>query len=358
MNEKKNSFLSYSDLLSPVINSVIIKYYGDKKDIASSKLEVNLYDEIMNYCTRPGKRVRPLLVVLGYKGYTRRPSGNDDIFAVAAAIEMMHAFLLIQDDIIDKSPLRRGEKSLHLVMAEKYSSMTHSETVGADTALVLADVLFANALELINNTRFRGATKSRFMHYFAMTYEKTAFGQILDVLNSLPRKLAPGNTVSSEISLLKTAYYTIYYPLLMGYLLSGKNSSAEMIAIKEFSLPLGLAFQLRDDIQGAFGSEDNIGKPSDSDIHEGKLTGLVQDSIDSLSGRERKEFIKLFTINRKKKTDVNRIRKIIVECGALERAKQKHSERISQSRGHLPGLKVKKAYKDVLQGLIDLISDI
>lgn len=354
----KNPFLEYSDSLSPVINNIIVTFYNRKKETSSSELEFNLYSELMRYCTRPGKRVRPLLVLLGFKGYTRRPFGNDDIISIAAAIEMMHAFLLIQDDIIDKSPLRRGEKSLHLLMADCYSRLTYSETIGADTALVLADVLFANALELINNTRFSGTAKRRFMHYFAMTYEKTAMGQILDILNSLPRSVNPGSTVSGEISLLKTAYYTIYYPLLMGYLLTGRKSSADKDAIKDFSLPLGLAFQLRDDILGVFGSEDATGKPSDSDILEGKLTTLIQDTADALSGNKRKEFINLFTAKKKKRTDINRIRKMIIESGALERARGKHGALISEAKHILPSLRMNKNYRIILQGLIELVSEI
>ena len=355
---RKNPFTLFGEAHSPGIDTVISEYYENKIRETPSGMERELYSELCGYCTRPGKRVRPLLVLLSFYGYAPFYAKRRRVHDIAAAVEMMHSFLLIQDDVIDRSPLRRGGASLHVKMHKRFASGSFNDSIGNDTALIMADVLFANALEIINAASPGKTIKERFIRVFAMTYERTAFGQILDILHSLPRTIEQGSTVPRLIGEAKTAYYTIYYPLLMGYVLTGRYSTREMERIRDFSLPLGLAFQIRDDILGVFGSEADIGKPADSDIREGKLTELIQSAADALTGRQRKEFIRRFTAKQKKKSDVACIRKMIEQSGALEQARVKHADLIEQSRAVLPALSLRKEYRETLQGLIELVGEV
>ena len=355
---RQNQFTDFGSAHSQRIDECITEFYRNRVQEAGSVLERELYSELGEYCTRPGKRVRPLLVLLSFHGYAPLYAKGRRVHDIAAAVEMMHSFLLIQDDVIDCSPLRRGGASLHVKMHERFAGGAFNESIGNDTALIMADVLFANALEIINAVSLGKTIKERFMQVFSMTYERTAFGQILDILYSLPRKIEPGSTVPRQIGELKTAYYTIYYPLLMGYVLTGRYSRREMERIRDFSLPLGLAFQIRDDILGVFGSEADIGKSADSDIREGKLTELVQSTADALTGTQRKEFVRRFTAKQKKRSDISYIRKMIVQSGALERAREKHAGLIEQSGSVLPALSLKKEYREILQGLIELVGEV
>jgi geranylgeranyl diphosphate synthase type I len=144
----------------------------------------------------------------------------------------------------------------------------------------------------------------------------------------------------------------------MGYVLTGKKTAAVKETIREFALPLGMAFQVRDDILGIFGSEKDIGKPSDSDIREGKLTLLIQDTADSLSGDKREQFINVFTGKEKSADDIEMIRDMVRESGALEKARKKHGELINQSEGMLFRLGLHRRALPVLQGVIDLVREI
>jgi geranylgeranyl diphosphate synthase type I len=314
-----------------------------------------LYAELSRYCTRPGKRIRPLLVILGYLGYGGRSSKLSEIIRFAAAVELMHSMLLVQDDIIDQSPLRRGDASLHVLLADRYRQSSHNENLGSDLAMVLADVLFSNALEIIHSTRIGSRRRNLFMDIFARTYETTAFGQMLDSLNSLPRRMAPLNETPRLIGTMKTAYYTVYYPLLMGCALAGSYTSARDHALREFSLPLGLAFQVRDDILGVFGSETETGKPNDSDIREGKLTQLVQDAADALQGARRDRFIAAFTAARKSAGDVAFVREMIASSGALDRARGHHGMLIAQCEKSLDALGFRRSHAPVLRGVVDQV---
>ena len=136
-----------------------------------------------------------LLSSLGYLGYGGKKSAAGEMVKFASAVELMHSMLLVQDDIIDRSPLRRGEKSLHVVLSEKYRGLTGNDSLGSDIALVMADVMFSNALRIIYSARTGSRSRERFIRIFADTYERTAFGQVLDSLNSLPVSIEPMNGV-------------------------------------------------------------------------------------------------------------------------------------------------------------------
>ncbi len=342
----------------PRIDRFLSAFYRSKIDASDHSFMKDLYSELGKYTAREGKRIRPLLVILGYLGYGGRVSGTGEIVKFASAVELMHSMLLVQDDIIDRSPLRRGEKSFHVVLSEKYAGLTGNDSLGSDIALVLADVMFSNALQIVYSARAGKGARDRFVRIFADTYETTAFGQVLDSLNSLPAAIAPRNEVPGLISTMKTAYYTVYYPLLMGCALAGGDSDSEKNLIREFSLPLGLAFQIRDDIFGIFGNDSDTGKPSDSDIREGKLTQLIQDASDSLEGAERERFISAFTSREKSGRDVEYVRSMVRESGALDRARKTHAGLVARADSLAATLNFSPEYAPVLAGVIGMVREL
>jgi geranylgeranyl diphosphate synthase type I len=350
-------FRRFSGRYIPRIDASMRDFFNKK--ILDARLPVirEMYALLAEYCMREGKRVRPLVMLLACFGYGEEKNA-DDIVPIAAVLEMMHSFLLIQDDIIDRSDLRRGGQSLHLLCGRRYGGGSHNREIGSDIALILADVLFAGALKIIYESNVPHLAKNRFMSIFSDTYEITAWGQILDILNSRARRIVSPGETALQIATMKTAYYTVYYPMLMGYALAGKNSGRERTLIRDFSLPLGLAFQIRDDILGVFGKEKATGKPSDSDIIEGKITLLVDGVLERLDRRERGLFISLFTKSKKEKRDIEKIRSIIEESGSLAAAKLRHRELVDASRRRLSRLSITGPYRMALGGLVDLIAEI
>ncbi|MCP4132562.1 MAG: polyprenyl synthetase family protein [bacterium] len=356
--DPKLLFRDFSDRFIPEIDTFMETFFRGKATDVEFPFMAGMYSLLDEYCSREGKRIRPLMLLATYQGYKKGRKELKEVVKLSAVIEMMHSFLLIQDDIIDKSELRRGKKSLHIISNEEYSHMTHTENIGSDIAIVLADVLFSNCLEIIAEAKMGLKVKNEFLKIFSRTYEMTAWGQVLDSLHSMPKAISVDENIPLQVSTLKTAYYTIYYPMLMGYVLAGRSSRREMDLIKNFTLPLGLAFQVRDDILGVFGKEKDIGKPSDSDIIEGKFTLLVQNTIETLKKNDREKFISTFTKQKKKKSEVKYIRTMIVESGALEKTRKKHGELLETAEECLIFLNIHDTYKAILSGVIEAVGEI
>ncbi|HNW30832.1 MAG TPA: polyprenyl synthetase family protein [Spirochaetota bacterium] len=348
-------FREFSKQYIPLIDSSMEEFFKNKIRDAEIPEIRDMYAYLSEYCLRDGKRVRPLVLLASCCGYGSAWN-REDIVRMASVLEMIHSFLLIQDDIIDRSPLRRGGRSLHLVCGDCFSKRSHNESIGSDIALILGDVLFANAIEIMADTGVSHRLKNRFMKLVASTLEITAWGQTLDILHSASRTIDSPRETATRIAMMKTAYYTIYYPMLMGYALAGKDSPKEKERIRAFALPLGQAFQIRDDILGVFGKEDATGKSADSDIMEGKITLLVSGAIESLRGKDLDLFLSLFTKKNKQKRDIAAIRKLIQRSGSLDSAKERHWEFVEQSRWRLADLAVSSEYHDILHGLVDLVA--
>jgi geranylgeranyl diphosphate synthase type I len=351
-------FNEFSKIFINEIDRFIKTFFINKIQNSEHQFNREMYQLLADYCLRKGKRVRPVILILSYCGYKKTGKNLHEIIKIAAAIEMMHSFLLIQDDIIDKSELRRGEKTLHIICREKFADKTKNPDIGNDIALVLTDVLFSCAIEIISGSGIKQKIKEGFLRQFADTYEQTAWGQILDSLNSLPVKIDADSSDPMEISILKTAHYTILGPMLMGFRLSGKKNAEIERFIKAFSIPLGLAFQIRDDILGIFGKHEETGKPSDSDIKEAKYTLLIQDTIRNLSEKESARFVKIFTRTQKSQKDISYIRDTIENSGALEKSYKKIKTLTGTSRKNLESLKIRKKEMVILAGLIDLIEEV
>jgi len=362
MNEKntryRGLYKSFTGHYAPLIDSFINDFYREKIENAEYDYMKELYAVILEYCLREGKRIRPVLLINSYLGYRKGFKKINEIISFGAAVELMHSFLLIQDDIIDKSESRRGGEAMHILLRKKYARITGINTIGADVAIVLADVIFSNALEIISRADVKPDEKNRFLSIFSGTYEKTAWGQILDSLSSMPKKADIQGNTPLRISLMKTAFYTMAYPMNMGYVLSGEKKKSEILSIEEFSLPLGIAFQIRDDILGVFGVEKETGKPVDSDIYEGKFTLLVQNTLQRLSEKEQKEFLEILLDSGKNSSHVDFIREKIIHSGSIDDTLARHSQLIEEAEGKLEKLRLNEKSRNVLRGVIEAVADI
>ncbi len=354
----RDIFRHFSGKHVPVIDGLITGFFDGKVASADADFMKEMYSAISEFCLRDGKRIRPLLLINSFNGYRRGFGSIDEIIKLATAVELMHSFLLVQDDIIDRSELRRGKKSLHILMGDMYAKSSSNKAIGTDIASVLADVIFSCAIELICSARVRPAYRNSFLEVFSKTYEMTAWGQILDSLNTMPVAIDPESDAPLRISLMKTAYYTMVYPMMMGYVLSGGRNAREKQRITEFGVPLGVAFQVRDDLLGVFGIESDTGKPNDSDIREGKFTLLVQNAASNLQGNEREKFTKCFLKAEKSAGDVEFIRKSIIESGAMDQTINRHRELIEESKLKLGELAITGRSRDVLCGVIESVEDV
>ena len=141
--------------------------------------------------------------------------------------------------------------------------------------------------------------------------------------------------------------------MVMGYILTGKNNAKVIEKIRDFALPLGIAFQIRDDILGVFGDKFKTGKSDISDIIEGKFTLLVNIMLKLLKGQSKEKFIRLFTKKEKSMQDVERIKKIIYQSGALKKSLAGMEKLFNEALQNLKRLSIGKEEKIVLTDLIE-----
>ena len=205
------------------------------------------------------------------------------IVTVAAALELFHAAALVHDDIIDSSDTRRGLPAAHrafTALHRRHEWDGDATAFGTSTAILLGDLLlswsdelFHDGLALLGDRDAAAAARAEFSR---MRTEVTA-GQYLDVLEEGSWRSRPDSDAlprAHKIIVYKSAKYSIEAPLAIGGALAG-GSLAQLSGLREFGLPLGVAFQLRDDMLGVFGDPAVTGKPSGDDLREGKRTVLL-----------------------------------------------------------------------------------
>ncbi|MFH0876785.1 MAG: polyprenyl synthetase family protein, partial [Candidatus Omnitrophota bacterium] len=239
-----------------------------------SRISPQLARYSKEFVLRKGKRIRPLLFVFGYEGYTCRPTADiRGLFTSAASIELLHDFMLIHDDVIDKSALRRGKPTLHKLFDQKIRLADHAK-IGPELAIVAGDILFAVAIEALLAIRENPERKELALRKLVATAAHTGAGEFIDVVFGHQRL---EDLTEKDVFLtytLKTAKFTVECPLVMGALLAGAKRQ-EIGRLSSLGIAAGQAFQLYDDFLDLFASQKIIGKPVLSDLVEAKKTLMV-----------------------------------------------------------------------------------
>jgi geranylgeranyl diphosphate synthase type I len=231
-------------------------------------------------CLRGGKRLRAALVAVGY----RLAGGGLDLgpcLGLCCAVELMHAYFLIHDDWMDQDELRRGGPAVHAALARQFGS-AH---LGAAGAVLAGDYTLALATRELARADVAPERRASLLARFVAMQLDAVVGQQLDVLgNQLGHPpgeqlaAARGSSNLEDIYRLKTGSYTVLGPLQLGVALG--DATAELgAALEAFALPLGIAFQLRDDLLGAYGDPARTGKPRGSDLIAGKRTLLLSAAL-------------------------------------------------------------------------------
>ena len=230
--------MQFSQALSGIqkeIDKEIAGFFNRKIKEATAVLEKEVLDWLREYSLRKAKRIRAILVNYGY--YLAGGKNKKAIFKTSIFIELIHNYLLIHDDIIDKDKMRRGRKTLHVLH-------------GSDMAIVIGDMASAMGYEILSCAPFPAKNKVLALAKLNETLYSTGYGQMLDLF--LREKMKSGKKASaSEVLTMykrKTAFYTIVAPLQIGAILAGAGQSF-LEKIEKFALPLGIAFQIRDDLQ-------------------------------------------------------------------------------------------------------------
>ena len=238
-----------------------------------------------NYALRPAKRVRPALFLAGYGLARGTPAVPAGVWRFAAALELLHTFLLIHDDVADQATSRRGGPALHHLLG--------SGRAGEDLAIVVGDHLYSRALEAMLSSGLPGAAET--CRYYLGVCRHTAAGQYLDLeLSRMP--LSQVTLFQAlRVAQLKTARYSFSAPLVCGARLAGANAQLCQ-ALERVGRHVGLAFQLRDDLIGLFGDDRVAGKAADGDFVQGKRTFPVLAAYTRAPIRARMELERLWSL--------------------------------------------------------------
>lgn len=278
-------------------------------------------DSLEAFVLGGGKRLRPAFAYWGYRG-----AGGDDseeVVAALAALEFVQASALIHDDLMDRSDTRRGEPAVHRRFAARHRDAGWSgdaDSFGDAAAILLGDLCLVWSDELLHGSGLDPAVLARARPVFDDMRTEVTVGQYLDVLTQVT-----GNTSverATKVARYKSAKYTVERPLLFGAALAGARETLR-VAYSGYGLPLGEAFQLRDDLLGVFGDPAQTGKPAGDDLREGKRTYLVATAFDGADGPGRAALSRGLGDPSLDEAGVARLREIITASGAVERTERR-----------------------------------
>lgn len=283
---------------------------------------VKAYCAILN---RGGKRIRGALTMTSYKMLGGK---NEEVALQAArAIEMLHAYILMVDDIQDRSNTRRGGPTGHVMLADYHRSehlKNNSEHFGISITLNAFLIGAHSAMNVLADLdvpeQFRLNAIKNVNTYFI----STAHGQTMDVFNEVVETVDEEDV--NKVLLWKTAFYTFMNPLQLGAILAGA-SEEDLSRLESYSLAAGRVFQITDDIIGTFSEEKETGKSPLDDIREGKRTLLTVKAIEQAPKADSYFLEQMLGNNELTQAEFLRCKKIIEDSGALEYARMqaKHS---------------------------------
>ena len=283
-----------------LVNEVLEKELPEKKP-------AELWRYVREYPLRGGKRLRPALVMLSAEMFGKKAG---EVVEAAAAVEMLHNFTLIHDDIEDHSLLRRGKPALHRI-------------AGVELAINAGDALMAKAFELM--ARGAGELASEVIEKFGRVLVELAEGQAMDISWTLKGEVPEENDFL-EMTEKKTGAL-IGFSLWLGAKLAGEEKSLK--TLEKVGRAMGIAFQLRDDVLDVRGGKE-FGKELGRDIAEGKRTLLLIRAVKTLGYGEKLEL--LGKVGSKSRGDVNRAIELIEKSGAVEYVQRRAEEFARKAR--------------------------
>ncbi|MDH6237232.1 polyprenyl synthetase family protein [Cryobacterium sp. CG_9.6] len=324
-----------------------------------------------------GKRFRALFCYWGWQSVRAGdtapivlPGGTDGlgdispIVGAASALELFHAAALVHDDIIDNSDTRRGAASAHKLFEHMHGAegwVGNSTEFGRASAILLGDLLLGWSDELLDEGLAalpdRTAARAARLEFNLMRTEVTA-GQYLDILEERAWKSAAEEDLydrAMRVIEFKSARYSVLAPLVIGAALAG-GTAEQLQSLRDFGLPLGIAYQLRDDLLGVFGDASVTGKPSGDDLREGKRTVLIALARQGLSSDSRRVLDEQLGDPHLAAEHIEALQAAITQSGAVDRVEAIITERLAAALEVLESAAISEHAKTQLRGLANRVA--
>ncbi|HRF28805.1 MAG TPA: polyprenyl synthetase family protein [Candidatus Saccharibacteria bacterium] len=305
--------MSYKPALEQALRESFSEFRGVLPSVISPQAKWAL-STMEEYSLRPGKRVRALLAVA--TAMHDDTVAERDALKIGCVVELMHDYLLIVDDVMDQSALRRGKPTVHLLYKAEYGdevSEFEAEMVAINVGL-LVQHMASWLLGTIDTTAQNYAQLCQIVH---TNIAVTGLGQIDDTYQQLGRNGTSVEDITRKYQ-QKSGYYSFINPLQAGLALCGKHSDRVKQVAEAYGLAAGVAFQLNDDYDGLFGKSEVTGKENLDDIRDGKFTLLIQQGLERGNDEQRKTLTHLLGNREATTEDLETVRDILTQTGAAD----------------------------------------
>ncbi|MFC3688416.1 polyprenyl synthetase family protein [Aquipuribacter hungaricus] len=301
-----------------------------------------------------GKRLRPAFAYWGWRG--AGGADCDEVVVAVTSLELFQAAALIHDDVMDDSDTRRGRPAVHRRFAQLHrGSGWHGDTerYGMAGAVLAGDLCLSWSDEVLASCGLPAEAVTRGRVVFDRMRTELMAGQYLDMLEQATMGTTDDDPVESARTVIryKSAKYTIEHPLLLGGTLAGAPDSL-LAAYSGYGLPLGEAFQLRDDLLGVFGDPSETGKPAGDDLREGKRTVLVALAMERATPAQASQVRRLLGDPGLGTEGVATLREILLDTGAADRVEALIARDVEAATAALARADVADDARTVLEGLV------
>ena len=299
-----------------------------------------------------GKRVRPTFAYWGWRGVVGGGEPLATVLPALAALELLHTFALVHDDVMDGSDTRRGLPTAHRAAAARHRAAGHTgdpDRFGETVAVLIGDLCMVWADRLLAHATVPPSRLLDVRRCYDQMRIETVAGQYLDVLGehdtanwSVDRAL--------RVARYKTASYTVQRPLLFGACLAGVAADAPLIAAyTRYGLAVGEAFQLCDDLLGVYGDPATTGKPAGDDLRTGKPTALLMLARQLATPSQRRALERAGTVTGAR--EVARLAELVADTGAVDRVERMISDRVDDALNALDSASIDETARTALTGL-------
>jgi geranylgeranyl diphosphate synthase type I len=323
-----------------------------------------------------GKRFRALFCYWGWQSIAAIEASGDPlapgpdrsalaaVMTASAGLEFFHAAALVHDDIMDNSDTRRGLPSAHRRFENLHrdgSWLSDPEAFGTSAALLFGDLLLSWSDELVSEAfdslPSRDAAKAARREFNRMRTEVTA-GQYLDILEENAWSSVPDDQLlprAQRVIVYKSAKYSVEAPLAIGAAMAG-GRSAQLDALRRFGLPLGIAYQLRDDLLGVFGDPSVTGKPAGDDLREGKRTVLIATARASLPHNAVRLLDELLGDPSLGDDQIAILQATIRDSGAVDALEESISDQVARAKAAIDDAPLARSARTQLSQLADTVT--
>jgi geranylgeranyl diphosphate synthase type I len=341
---EKNPFLTLLSEVQPAVDARLASYL-DRQVRESARLgpEVGeMVKALADLCRRGGKRMRPALLVAGFRSASPRANLRGALDA-GVALELLQAYFLIHDDWMDGDLIRRGGPTVHAWLSRRLGS----PQLGAAGAILAGDYAQALAVDVLSTLDLAPKQGPRVFSAFAEMQLAAVSGQQIDLVGT-------ARDVEAAYE-LKTGSYTVLGPLKMGAILADASPRA-LTTLERVARPLGIGFQLRDDLLSAFGDPKRTGKPLGNDLKSGKRTVLLLETLRRTRGTRRSSITRVLGNPRAKKADLQHALTVMDDSGARAAVEARVLELAEQARKHV-GSAISNEGASLLRGAIRALTE-